>query len=559
MNNYIVLTKILLKNSLSSFETGKLKGKINSKLKNAALMIIIAVSMLPIVAGIAALVWNSYGVFKSIGQEGLILGSGLLSVGMIVLFFGIFYIMNVFYFSKDVESLLPLPFRPSTIMAAKFSVTLIYEYLTELIVLAPILVTFGLVSKAGIVYYLYAVLAFLTLPVIPLVYSGILNMILMRITNISKNKDQFRIIGGILGMFAAIFINMKMQSLFSNASNPEQLKNMLLNGDNSLINMMTGIFPTNKFLTLALINSDKLTGLINILLYLAISVLLVSLFLSLGESMYFKGLLGISDSTSKRKKLTSEQFNKSVVKSSVVRSYTLKELKLLFRTPVYFINCVMMNFLWPIILLIPLFTKSEGVNPIYELQSLIKSGTYEGLILVIAFAAVLFASGTNGVTATAISREGTNVFINKYIPISYTEQIMGKVMAGVLLGICALLSMLIMAAVIFAIPLYMIVLVAIIGLLGVFFTSFIGILIDLNYPKLYWDNEQKAVKQNMNVVVSIIISMIVAAVVIAPTAIFKLNVWMAFGGVLLVFGLANAVLYGLIKSVGVSLFEKLEV
>lgn len=559
MNNYIVLTKILLKNSLSSLATGKLKGKINSRLKNAALMIIIAVSMLPIVAGIAALVWNSYGLFKSIGQEGLILGSGLLSVGMIVLFFGIFYIMNVFYFSKDVESLLPLPFRPSTIMAAKFSVTLIYEYLTELIVLAPILVTFGLVSKAGIVYYLYAVLAFLTLPVIPLVYSGILNMILMRITNISKNKDQFRIIGGILGMFAAIFINMKMQNLFSNASNPEQLKNMLLNGDNSLINMMTGIFPTNKFLTLALINSGKLTGLINILLYLAISVLLVSLFLSLGESLYFKGLLGISDSTSKRKKLTSEQFNKSVVKSSVVRSYTLKELKLLFRTPVYFINCVMMNFLWPIILLIPLFTKSEGVNPIYELQSLIKSGTYEGLILVIAFAAILFASGTNGVTATAISREGTNVFINKYIPISYTEQIMGKVMAGVLLGICALICMLIMAAVIFAIPLYMIVLIAIIGLLGVFFTSFVGILIDLNYPKLYWDNEQKAVKQNMNVVVSIIISMIVAAVVIAPTAILKLNVWMAFGGVLLVFGIANAVLYGLIKSVGVSLFEKLEV
>lgn len=559
MNNYIALTKILLKNSLSSFVTGKSKGKISNKLKNAALTILIAVSMIPIVAGIAALVWGSYGVFKSIGQEGLILGSGLLSVGMIVLFFGIFYIMNVFYFSKDVESLLPLPLRPSTIMAAKFSVTLIYEYLTELIVLAPVLVTFGLVSKAGVVYYLYAALAFLTLPIIPLVYAGILNMILMRITNISKNKDQFRIIGGILGMFVAIFVNMKMQSLFSNASDPELLKNMLLNGDNSLINMMTGIFPTNKFLTLALINSDNLTGLINILLYIAISVLFVSLFLSLGESMYFKGLIGISDSISKRKKLTSEQFNKSVVKSSVVRSYTFKELKLLFRTPIYFINCVMMNFLWPILLLIPLFTKSEGVNPIYELQSLIKSGTYEGLILVIAFAAILFASGTNGVTATAISREGTNVFINKYIPVSYTEQIMGKVMAGVVLGICALLSMLIMAAVILAIPLYLIVLITIIGLLGVFFTSFVGILIDLNYPKLYWDNEQKAVKQNMNVIASIIISMIVAAVVIVPTAIFKLNVWMAFGGVLLVFGFANAALYGLIKSVGVRLFEKIEV
>jgi len=559
MNNYFVLTKILLKNSLSSFANGKSKGKIGNKAKNIAFIVLIAIAMMPIVSGIAAIVWGSYGIFKAIGQEGLILGSGLLSVGMLVLFFGIFYIMNVFYFSKDVESLLPLPLRPSTIMAAKFSVTLIYEYVTELLVLAPVLVTFGIVSKAGIVYYLYSVLAFLTLPIIPLVYAGILNIILMRVTNISRNKDQFRIIGGILGMFVAIFANAKMQGMVSSASNPEVLKSMLLNGDNSLINMMTGIFPANKFLTLALINSHNLTGIINIAIYVAISVLFVSLYLSLGESMYFKGLLGISESKSKRKKLTNEQFDKSVVKSSVVRSYTIKELRLLVRTPVYFINCVMMNFLWPIMLLIPMFTESEGVNPLYELQSYIKSGTYEGIILAIAFGAILFASGTNGITATAISREGTNIFINKYVPVSYTEQIMGKVMAGVLLGICALLSMLIAVGVILKLPLYLIVLITIIGLLGVFFTSFVGIFIDLNYPKLYWDNEQKAVKQNMNVIVSILISIVVAAAVIVPIVILKLNVWMAFSCILMVFGFANAVLYGLVKSAGENLFKNIEV
>jgi ABC-2 type transport system permease protein len=154
MSNYIALTKVLLKNSLTSFNAKKGKGWLNSNVKNIALLAVIVVSMLPLVGGIAALVWSSYGIFKSIGQEGLILASGLLSVGMIVLFFGIFYVMNVFYFSKDVESLLPLPLRPSTIMAAKFTVTLLYEYLTELVVLAPILVAFGVASRAGIVYYL---------------------------------------------------------------------------------------------------------------------------------------------------------------------------------------------------------------------------------------------------------------------------------------------------------------------------------------------------------------------------------------------------------------------
>jgi ABC-2 type transport system permease protein len=559
MSNYIALTKILLKNSFSASFSGKSKGKINGRIKNIALLVLIGISMIPIIGGIAAVVWSSYGIFKSIGQEGLILGSGLLSVCMIVLFFGIFYIMNVFYFSKDVESLLPLPLRPSTIMAAKFTVTLFYEYLTELVILAPILISFGLVSKAGIVYYLYAVLAFLTLPIIPLVYSGILNIILMRITNISKHRDKLRNIGGIVGMFLAIFVNMKIQTSFSNGSASEQLKNLLMSGNNSLLNTMTGIFPTNRFLTLALINSNSLKGAVNVLLYIAISALLIALFLSLGESLYFKGLVGISESKSKRKKLTSEELSRTSVKSSVVRAYTMKELKLLVRTPVYFINCVLMNFIWPVVLLVPMFANLGEAGELEQFKEIVRAGSYNGLVLAIAFAAILFASGTNGVTSTAISREGTNIFINKFIPVSYTEQLMGKIMAGVILGFAALLSMLVAAAVAFAIPLHLMLLIALTGLLAVFFTSFIGILIDLNYPKLYWDNEQKAVKQNMNVMVSILISVVSAAIVIVPAAVLKLDVWVVFGLLVLLFGFANIVLYGLIKSAGESLFDKIEI
>lgn len=559
MSNYIALTKILLKNSLTSFNSKKGKGWLNSNVKNIALFALIAVSMLPLVGGIAAMVYASYGVFKSIGQEALILASGLLSVGMIVLFFGIFYVMNVFYFSKDVESLLPLPLRPSTIMAAKFTVTLLYEYLTELVVLAPILVAFGAASRAGIVYYLYAILAFITMPIIPLVYSGIFNMVVMRFTNISRNRDQFRIIGGIFGIFIALFANMKIQSLAQSATDPEVLKNMLLSGDNTLLNVMTGIFPTNKFLTLGLANSSSLTGFVNILLYVAISASLIALYLSLGESLYFKGLIGMSETKSKRKKLTAEQFDKSVVKSSAVRAYTIKELKLLFRTPVYFINCVMFNFLWPVVLVIPLFANTQNSSQFLQFKNMISLGTYDGIVLAIAFAAVLFASGTNGVTATAISREGTNIFINKFIPVSYMDQIMGKVMAGVVLGMAALVSLLIAAVLLFGMPIYLIVLVIITGILGVLFTSFLGILVDLNYPKLYWDNEQKAVKQNLNVMVSILVSMVGAAAAVVPAIIFSLGVWLVFAGLLLVFGFADLVLYGLIKSAGVNLFEKIEV
>lgn len=558
MSNYLALTKILFKNSLSTFSNSKKGGKKSGKIKNIALMAIVLLSLLPMAFGIGMIIWGSYGVFHQMGQEGLILGTALMMVSMMIMFFGIFYIMNIFYFSKDVESLLPLPLRPSTIMAAKFTVTLLYEYVTEILFLAPILIAYGIASGAGIVYYLYALICFLVLPVVPLVYAGIMNIILMRVTNIGKNRDRFRIIGGIIAMFVAIFANLKMQSLFQSAMDPEQVKEMLMQGNNSLLGLMTGIFPANKLMAIALVNNGNIKGFINILLFLGIALLFTALFLTLGESFYFKGLAGISESHSKRKKLTGEQFEKSLTASSAIKAYTIKELRLLVRTPIYFINCVLMNFLWPVFFLIPFMVNSGDTAQLSGLKVYTQSGDYHGIVLAVAFAAILFASGTNGITPTAISREGSNIFVNKYLPVSYYEQIMGKVFSGVLLGVVALLSMLAATIFVAAPSLLLIILIIICGLMGIFFTSFVGILIDLNFPKLHWDNEQRAVKQNMNVMVQLLVSMVVAAIVAVPTFIFQLNLWIVFAALILLFGFADAVLFGLVKSAGVKLFENIE-
>ncbi|MDF2892110.1 MAG: transporter, partial [Clostridia bacterium] len=399
---------------------------------------------------------------------------------------------------------------------------------------------------------------FLTLPIIPLVYAGIINVVLMRFTNIGKNKDIFRIIGGIFAMLAAILVNIKSQSFFSGFDDPEQIKAMVMQGDNSLLGIMSGIFPANKLLAISLINSANMKGLINILLFVGISVLFTALFLTLGEALYFKGLVGISETKSKRKKLTAEQYDKSVVMSSTIKSYTIKELKLLVRTPVYFMNCVLMNFLWPLFLMIPLFVNSDSGRGVSDLQALVKTGSYEGIILAVAIAAILFASGSNAITSTAISREGENIFISKYLPISYHDQIMAKILSGVTLGLAAMFSMLAAAIYLTQPSIYLIICIVIAGTLGVFFTAMAGMLIDLNFPKLYWDNEQKAVKQNMNVVIHMLISGIAAAAIAVPVIILKLHLWIVFAALILLFGFVDAVLYGLIKSAGVNLYEKIE-
>ncbi len=152
------------------------------------------------------------------GQEAVILGFGLSVVSVVIFFFGIFYAMGIFYFSMDVENLLPLPFKPWHIMGAKFAVVLIYEYLTELIFFVPTLIAYGIKSSGGILYYIYGVIIFLLLPIVPLVIASIINMIIMRFTNIAKNKDRFRLFGGIIAMGFGVGINIYIQKFTQNLS-----------------------------------------------------------------------------------------------------------------------------------------------------------------------------------------------------------------------------------------------------------------------------------------------------------------------------------------------------
>ena len=141
---------------------------------------------------------------------------------------------------------------------------------------------------------------------------------------------------------------------------------------------------------------------------------------------YFKGVVGISEAPSARKGWMENGLERTVRRSSPVKSYTLKELRLLFRTPVYFLNCVVMNFLWPLFLLIPFFTQPEAFKMLLMVESFVQDSQRGGIVLAIFFALSLFVSATNSIASTTFSREGQNIFVNKYLPIDYRKQLLAK-------------------------------------------------------------------------------------------------------------------------------------
>ena len=550
-NKTLILTKVLIKNGEGlGFKGGSTFAKIS-----IALLFLIMVPAMMI--GLGFFISSILDLLRQIGQEGVILSWGIAINSAVIFIFGVFYIISTFYFSTDVENLLHLPLKPRQIVGAKFLVVTIYEYLFTAIIFLPILIIYGVKMGSGPLHYLYGIFIFLLMPVIPLAVASIIVMIIMRFTNLAKHKDLFKVLGGMLAIFVGLGFNLVMQNMVGVMS-PQQLQELLQKGENSLIGITSSIFPTAKWAAEALINSSQLSGLLSFLIFVGFSIAVFVGLLYLGELLYFKGVVGISETGSKRNHTNQQDIDKSVIKGSMVRTYTIVELKLLFRTPIYFLNCVMINFLWPIFFIFPLVVQTEGMSMLSEFTGVLNKEGFGGIILAMTFALALFLGGINAAAPTAISREGQELFVKKYIPMSYKEQLTAKIISGFILGYIGIVMMVIFAVFMFKMSILLGLLVLATAWMPILLMCFTGIMIDLYNPKLVWDNEQKAVKQNVNVLYNIVIGIALAGLTGFLAFRFSWTLLTSFIILVVIFGGLNYLMYYLMCTKGVKRFCELE-
>ncbi len=81
------------------------------------------------------------------------------------------------------------------------------------------------------------------------------------------------------------------------------------------------------------------------------------------------------------------------------------------------------------------FTKGWYRSQLKNITKFLQDGKGAGIALGVFFAFIVFASCSNAISTTAISREGKNLYILKYIPMKYKDQLMAKVLSAVVLGV----------------------------------------------------------------------------------------------------------------------------
>lgn len=502
MRKFWTLMRVQLKSGAIATTDGTTK-----QWKKLLLYLVLLVCMLPTLVLIAMLFYYGFDYMRLLDQAGYLMNVGFLMTAVIIFLFSIFAIPSVYYFSKDIDHLLVLPIKPEVILTSKLAVCIVYEYLFAAAVLVPMYISFILQIGFSFLSFLCFLIIFFTLPIYPLVLSSVLTMVIMRFVPFFNNRDRFNLIGGIIVVAAALGLSFWMQTM--ETEDMSAVLMALMDGNNSLMQFGTMLFPFVPSAALSCFHGD----LLQLLLYLGITAISLVVFLICGKLLYFKGAIGGSETSHSRHTFDQKQLSESR-HHSVFRTYLIKEFKILFRTPVFFTNCVLTALLMPIILTVAVYTSLQGM----DLRAFITPQWLESIpnlwcyVLVISFLVGSFMGGINMISSTAISREGTNAYFMKFIPVPVETQAFAKAACGIIISAVSGWLLLIPLHLVLSYPIYLDLIFVVGSLVSVIMTNLFGILIDLLRPKLVWEQEAAAVKQNLNGVISILLSFLLAAV-----------------------------------------------
>jgi len=504
--------------------------------------VVIVISLLPLLTMYTLMMSGIFAAGTVLNQPEIVLTIAFLFTQLVILFFGIFYIMGMFYFSQDLESLVPLPLKPYEVVGGKFAVVMVNEYLTALPILLPPLIIYGAGTGQGLFFWIKSLLLIIVSPIIPLAAAALIIMVLMRFINFRRYKDLFAIIGGFAAIFLGVGISMFSQNL-SRAGEPDFFNNLVLS-QSGLIELIGSRFPPSIWATKGL-SEGGFAGLGYLILFFAVSVLLFLLLLWLSNALFYKALLAGQEVTRRKRVMTGEQLNRQYKKvTSPVSAIMAREWKILFRTPIYALNGLAGTLMGPIMVLVMFFAQGsdEDATQLFEAINSPEAAPY---IILAGLGLMLFTAGMNLVASTSLSREGKTFWITKLVPVSAKQQVTAKfLMSYIISAIGIIITGVIMWAFMKVQPLWVLSSI-LVGMLGSVSMVALNLLLDIFHPKLIWNSEQEAMKQNMNggigMLLSLLILIILGVVVFVMLAV-KLPMWLVFiaiGAVSVILGLLS--------------------
>ena len=524
MDKVIKLTKIFLKNSFSNMDA-----RMGISTKSKSKIIVYGLLFLYFAGLIIFLGYNLLDGLIAIHQETIFVGMILFMIFGLAIIQTIFSSINILYFTKDSEYLLPLPLKPYQIILARTNVMLIAEYVIIFLIGFIPLVMYGILTGAGIVYYLTMILAVILVPILPVLLISMLVMFIMSFAKLTKNRNRFQLFATLLVLAIIIAISISTSGMKQDLTN-EEMAQMVVQA-NGMIELVKGYVPTVDYLMEALTTNSLFTAIVEVLKTLGITIIGFIVYMLIAQKIYFKGLVGNlfgGGASSSNKEINQKEYRNS----KLYKSYVGKEFKNMARNPVFLMQCLIPAVLIPIIMVVVVYAglNSDGMGLEQITQMIQQMSTNTFFIACIILGVIQFFTMYIYISITAISRDGENAVFMKYIPVSLYKQYMYKIIPNIIMNIVTIIITLGMAEYLLRLPAITLIALFIVATIMGILQSIAMIIVDLKRPKLNWDSEYAVAKQNLNLVFPVLLAMVNIVILVGFVYLLKdINVYVGVG------------------------------
>lgn len=474
------------------------------------LLLAAAVSMIALFLGIMAdSTYTNLEMFSA-GQGHVMLTMFLVVAVILTLVFGVFYILSSFFYANDLPLLVPLPLRPAHIIISKFIVVLVNQWVTLAPVLAPALIVYGMRAPVSSDYWVKAPMVLVLTPLPVLAVASLFSILLMRLVGRSRQRDWLVVGGTLLGITIGIGSQIVSGTIME-GMDPEQLQALA----DGLAAGVAKYMPPALWSTEALRAGAPAAGMGYMALNAGLAAASVAVLWLVAERVFFRGLQaswGAPSVKKRRPRREGAPAGRWARRASAMAeprpafaSLLWREWAIIWRTPIFALNTLLAMVLLPVFGTVPLLI---GGSPPPEMLELIAElamdpaaknvGAGIGIGVVAGFA--LFSN----IGSTAISREGRQIWVSKTIPVPPALQLISKVAFGAAASFVGAAPVGIALGVILKFGLGQWLLWAAGGAGAAAAVNAVALHIDMWRPKLDWTDPQLAIKQNFNVIISML-------------------------------------------------------
>lgn len=537
MNKLWYLLKIQL---LGIFGINKMLHEQDEKQKRKAVGMGLLFTFVAIMCIGASFIYN-YGVLMSLASlklEGLYIPLVVVVTSFIILFTTLYKVNGLLFAFKDYDRMMTLPIKTSYIVASRIILLYILNFAFLCIVMIPAGIIYNLMIPTTSYFWIKYFISFFFIPLIPIIIGAVVGSIITMIASRFKHTSLIStLLYIILICTFMVFMSTGNQKMAATFMDTEVVGKLLLK-------FINHTYP------LAMLYGEGVCGnnILALVIFIGSSLLAFIVFVSV-LGIKFKAIHTALTTT---KMSSNYQLGKLKGDTPLMALYK-KEIRRYFSSSIYVMNTSIGS------ILLLLFTGSLCFVDLKQMEDLLE---IPGLSYYVSQYAPLVLSGfivLMTTTASTISLEGKNIWILQSIPIPVKTIFLSKLMVQLVISVPAIIVGGIIMIIILPTTFIQSIIILVLPLIYTVLVGILGLIANLKYPKLDWNNEVEVVKQGMATFMSMIGGILSLLIAIGGMIVIKgLNNEMKMVIITLMMGVITTLAYSYLNTKGVEEFKKIK-